>query len=87
MTIKQERGSKMCVICKGKIRQDKTDYIENSENHVILIKDVPCEKCGQCGETYFDNNIVQTIEHILSRIQRISSAITLTVIDYTKGVA
>ena len=77
----------MCIFCKGKVKQDKTDYIESNENHVILIRGVPCEKCMQCGETYFDNDIVQAIERTLNQIQRISSEITLTVIDYAKNVA
>jgi len=77
----------MCVFCKGKYEQDKTDYIENSENHVILIRNVPCEKCKQCGETYFDNPTVQMLESILDKMQHISSEITLSVVDYAKSAA
>ena len=77
----------MCIFCKGKIGKGRTDYIENNKKHVILIRDVPCEKCGQCGETYFDHNIVQAIERILNQIQYISGEITLTVVDYTKNAA
>jgi len=77
----------MCIFCKGKLKQEKTDYIEKNKSHVILIRDVPCEKCGQCGETYFDNSTVQVLESILSKIQYISSEITLTVIDYVKSAA
>ena len=77
----------MCVFCKGKLNSDKTDYIENNKSHVILIRDVPCEKCGQCGETYFDNSTVEAIESILDKITHYSSEITLSVIDYTKVVA
>jgi len=77
----------MCIFCGGNLKQSKTDYIEKNGSMVILIKDVPCEECEQCGETYFNNNIVKKIEHILNGIQPISSEITLTVIDYTKNAA
>ena len=77
----------MCIFCKGKLSQDTTDYIENNRSHVVLIRDVPCEKCRQCGEAYFDNSTVQTIEQILGKIKHISSEITLSVIDYTKAAA
>jgi len=77
----------MCIFCKGKLNQDKTDYIENNKNLVVLVRDVPCEKCGQCGETYFDNSTVQMLEHVLNKVQHISSEITLTVMDYEKNVA
>jgi len=77
----------MCVFCGGRLAQSVTDYIEKIENHIILIKDVPCDECEQCGETYFKNNIVKALERILNNIQHISSEITLTVIDYMKNAA
>ena len=77
----------MCVFCKGKVKQDVTDFIESNAHHVIIVKDVPCEKCKQCGETYFDNGIVQALERTLARIQRKTGDVTLTVIDYAKSAA
>ena len=77
----------MCIFCGGSLKQANTDYIEKNDNHVILIKDVPCEECEQCGEKYFKDNIVKALEHILNGIQHISCEITLTIIDYVKNVA
>ena len=77
----------MCVFCKGKLKLNSTDYIEKMDNHIILIKDVPCEKCEQCGEVFFSTSTVKVIEGILDGIQQISSEISLTVIDYKKNVA
>ena len=77
----------MCISCKGKLSIAKTDYIENSNNVVVLVKAVPCEKCRQCGETYFDHSTVQTLERVLNKFQHISSEITLTVMDYEKSAA
>ncbi len=77
----------MCIYCGGSLAPDKTDYIENIDNHVIFIKDVPCEKCKQCGEVFFSHKTVLAIEKIMEGIQHISSEITLTVLDYIKSVA
>jgi len=77
----------MCIFCRGNLTQSTTEYIEKIDNHVILIKDVPCEKCERCGETFFDTNVVKVIEGILNGIQHIASEISLTVIDYKKNVA
>ena len=79
--------SHMCIFCGGKFEQTTTEYIEKNGSMVILIKDVPCDECKQCGEIYFDDSIVMAIERILNGIQPISSEITLTVLDYTKNVA
>ena len=77
----------MCAMCKGKTKQDKTDYVESNENHVVLVRDVPCEKCAQCGETYLEHSVVLVLERIMNQIQRISGEISLTVIDYAKKAA
>ena len=77
----------MCAMCKGKTKQGKTDYVESNDNHVVLIRDVPCEKCAQCGETYLDHNVVLVIERIMDQVQHISGEMSLTVIDYAKMAA
>ena len=79
--------NQMCISCKGKLSRGMTDYVENNKSHVVLIRDVPCDKCGQCGEAYFDHSTVQVIERILDGIQPVASEITLTVMDYTKNTA
>ena len=77
----------MCGFCKGNLKQDTTEYIEKLDNHVVLITDVPCEKCQQCGEAFFNTKVVKSIEHIMDGIQKISSEISLTVIDFKKNAA
>ncbi|MCC8151200.1 MAG: type II toxin-antitoxin system MqsA family antitoxin [Lachnospiraceae bacterium] len=75
----------MCVFCGGNLKTDVTDYVEKIGNYVVVIKNVPCEKCTQCGEEYFSNTVAKKIESILNGIQRISSEITVTVIDYVQA--
>jgi len=77
----------MCIVCKGSLKKDKTDYVEKNKNLVALIRDVPCEKCCQCGETYYDHVTVKTLAKVLKEMQNISSEIILTVMDYGKNVA
>ena len=77
----------MCVYCGGKLEATTTDYVEKIDNYVIVIKNVPCEKCAQCGEEYFSTSVAEHIERILDSIQKISSEITVTVIDYSSKVA
>ena len=77
----------MCVYCGGKLEAATTDYVEKIDNYVIIIKNVPCEKCAQCGEEYVSTPVAEHIENILDSIQKISSEITVTVIDYSSKVA
>lgn len=77
----------MCAFCGGKLKPDIIDYVEKIDNYIIVIKNVPCEKCTQCGEEYFPGTVAKHLESILNSIQMISSEITVTVIDYTTKVA
>ena len=77
----------MCFFCKGKLQRDATDYVSNRNNNVILIRDVPCDVCEQCGEMFFDTTAVQKIENLFSKLQLLPSEVSLTVVDYIKAVA
>ena len=43
----------MCMYCKGKtMLPSLTTHVVNYKNCIIIIKNVPCEECEQCGEKY-----------------------------------
>jgi len=77
----------MCVFCKGKTEESKTEYIEKYKNYVVVINDVPCKKCIQCGETYFSNEVVQKIYDILNELQPSENEITLNIVDFVSVAA
>lgn len=77
----------MCAFCGGKLENSTTEYVEKKDNYIVVIQNIPCEKCRQCGEDYFSDEVMQQIEWILSQIQRISSEISVTVIDYKTRIA
>lgn len=49
----------------------------------IIIKNVPCTKCTQCGEEYLNGVTLQKIESILTRLKNMLTEIA--VIDYNKA--
>lgn len=77
----------MCAFCGGSLIQSTTEYMDKEGNLIIVIKNIPCEKCNQCGEPYFSSSVMQQIECILDCVKIISSEISVTVIDYTNKVA
>ena len=76
-----------CHFCKGNLEKSTTEFIEKIDNFIVVIENIPCEKCTQCGEAYFSNDVAEKIEQILDSVQKISSSLTVTVIDYTKTAA
>ena len=39
-----------CAFCGGSEITATTEYIEKQGNYIVVIKNVPCLKCEQCGE-------------------------------------
>ena len=39
-----------CFYCKGDIVPSTTVYTVQIDNTIIVIKNVPCEECEQCGK-------------------------------------
>jgi YgiT-type zinc finger domain-containing protein len=54
-----------CFCCNGKLRQDKTDFIVNMGNEIVIIKNVPALICDICGERYFSAEISRRIDKVM----------------------
>lgn len=39
-----------CLLCKGEMKPSTTIHTVQLKNCVVVIKNVPCLKCEQCGE-------------------------------------
>lgn len=76
-----------CHFCRGNLEKSTTEFMEKMDNFIVIIENIPCEKCSQCGEAYFTDEVAGKIEQILDSIKMISSSLTVTVIDYTNTAA
>lgn len=69
-----------CFACKGNVEKSTTSYMTEHNGCFIIIKNVPCSKCTQCGEEYLNGAVLQKIEDILERVK---NALTeIAVVDY-----
>lgn len=57
-----------CFYCKGNIETSTTTYMTDYHDCYIIIKNVPCEKCTQCGEEYLSGETLEKIEGVLTEI-------------------
>ena len=70
-----------CLLCKADAMTDaKTTYFSQLKNCYVIIENVPCKKCSQCGEVVFTASVMEKIDDILDRIQNIASKIFI--MDY-----
>lgn len=74
-----------CFFCGGELKESCTSHIVEYEGCVIVIRNVPCEECLQCGETFYSNSVATKLEEIVSELKKIVSAVA--VVEYEKFVA
>ena len=67
------------------LKESTTTYMTDFNGSYIIIKNVPCTQCTQCGEVYLNGATLMKIEKILERLK---SALTeIAVVDYTQLAA
>ena len=72
-----------CFLCKGDVEKSTTTYMTEYNGCYIIIKNVPCTKCTQCGEEFLNGVTLQKIERILESLK--SMLTEIAVVDYNKA--
>lgn len=76
----------MCLSCKtGDMLPSTTSYFVELEKCMIIIKNVPCMKCTQCGDTVFSGSVAEKISELTDQAEQMASE--LMIIDYATRAA
>ena len=71
----------MCMYCKNSTTVNSTTtHVVNYKNCIIVIKNVPCLECDQCGEKYYTDEVAESIRRIVNMAKKLMQEIA--VIDY-----
>jgi len=72
------------MFCKcDTFQETTTTHVVNYEGCVIVIKNVPCEECVQCGEKFYSDEVAQHLEKLVAAAKQLMQEIS--VIDYNKA--
>ena len=70
-----------CMFCKGDMADSTTTFMVQLDNCIVIVKNVPCHKCSQCGEESFSFEVTQRLEIIVDRCK---DALTeIAVVNYS----
>lgn len=58
-----------CFYCKGLMKDGYSNYMADLNGHFIIIRNVPCHKCTQCGEVSYSGEVAAQIERIVSKLR------------------
>jgi YgiT-type zinc finger domain-containing protein len=74
-----------CFFCKGEMVDGFTTNVTDLGTSVSIVRNVPCHKCSQCGETSFSLDVAERLEEIVDSLREIVTEIT--VIQYSDTAA
>lgn len=74
-----------CPLCEGDMKPGTTIHTVQLKNCVVVIKNVPCLKCEQCGEVVLSADTVEKIERILRTVEKATAEIA--VVDFAGSAA
>jgi YgiT-type zinc finger domain-containing protein len=69
-----------CFRCKGDAKQKLKTHVVTLDKCVIIIKNVPASVCEQCGEAYFTDDVMRSLEAIIDRLEGIIKEVAI--VDY-----
>ena len=71
----------MCMFCKNKTyTESTTTHVVNYQNCIIIIRNVPCLECDQCGEKYYADEVAEKLERLVNSAKQLMQEIS--VVDY-----
>ena len=70
-----------CFYCKGTLKDSNTTHVVKLSTCIIIIKNVPCTECVQCGQTFYHNDVALQLEKI---VKEMKTAITeVAIVNYS----
>lgn len=71
----------MCYKCSGEFQPSITTHFLNIQGCIIVVKNVPCLECSQCGEILYTDEVAKRLDEI---VKSVSSLMTeIAVVEYT----
>jgi len=74
----------MCMFCKCKtVKQSTMTHVVNYKDCIIIVKNVPCDECEQCGEKYYTDEVAERLEKLINAAKQLMQEIAI--MDYSKA--
>lgn len=74
-----------CFACKGTMKESTTTHTVDLGKCLIVVRNVPCLECTQCGEMEYTTAVLKRLEQIVESCREMMTEIM--VVSYTERVA
>lgn len=72
-----------CFLCKGTMTPGHTTHMVELSNCILIVKNVPCLICEQCGEIAFESDVIEDLDRIAAKLGDVMTEIA--VVQYKKS--
>ncbi len=74
-----------CFHCKGCVEPSTRTHVVDLDKCIVIIRNVPCMECTQCGEAYYSDEVQKRLDEI---VKTVSSVMTeIAVVEYSGSAA
>ena len=78
------KNSMKCLSCgMEEMKESKNTYFAQLTNCYVIIENVPCLECSQCGEIYYKASVLENIDDLLDKLEQVASKIFI--VDYSQA--
>lgn len=74
-----------CSFCKGELASSTATHVVALDNCIIIVKNVPCARCNQCGESFFDDNVATHLELLVESAK--NNLTEIVIMSYSDSAA
>lgn len=53
-----------CFFCKGDMAPSTTTHMIELEHCILIVKNVPCHRCSQCGEVTLGSDVIEELDKL-----------------------
>ena len=73
-----------CLLCKSdNMIEARHTYIAQLEKCYVIIENVPCYECTQCGEVVYSASVMEKIDEMLEQFETVANKIFI--VDYANA--
>ena len=74
-----------CFYCKGDMKPTTRTHVVDLGKCIVIIKNVPCMECSQCGEGYYTDEVQQRLDEIVKTVSGIMTEVAI--VEYSATAA
>jgi len=74
-----------CFFCKGDMKDGFTTHVTEFKSCIVIVKNVPCLKCEQCGEVVYSGDVLNQLDQIIDTLG--NNMTEIAVVNYPNRVA